>query len=365
MGVNGLSPYLKEVASKRVPLDDEDGTRQKHLVVDGHFALHKAAGIGGVAVPLVLDDNVVPLAMSMATSLNKLASAGWGITVVFDGAPPPGKGATTRSRSSERERARQQCLRLRESNVPLQHPGLQKAAVNAVAFTSHIVARVSRIVSRALRCECITAPYEADPQLRVLEEMYTRMGKRVLVRENDSDLMVIGVRSLLWEVVSEEGRLFGNIFTHEGITRPQMHALRAGTTHGHEFLRLLHGVDQGGSGDAVWWSSRPDEVMARLQLWASVSGNDYSKFPGIGKAKATDFCLRKKCGQFPTLADVTEDLVGSTTWTEAEVTASLDRSRDMTLHPVVFCPEVGVQRHLSGCAPTGRVTSNTGMSPSG
>lgn len=78
MGVRGLSALLKGFASKRIALDDVDEGHGagNHIVVDGHFELHRAAGTGPVAVPLVVDDNVVPLAMSMANNLNKLRNVG-------------------------------------------------------------------------------------------------------------------------------------------------------------------------------------------------------------------------------------------------------------------------------------------------
>lgn len=63
MGVNGLTPYLKQAASKSVALDDGEDTDSKSLIVVGHFAMHSAAGVGSVSVSLVLDDDILPLAL--------------------------------------------------------------------------------------------------------------------------------------------------------------------------------------------------------------------------------------------------------------------------------------------------------------
>lgn len=259
------------------------------------------------------------------------------MTLVFDGASPPGKGGTTTSRSEERAQARQRCVDMLSQKVPLDNRELQRAAVNAVAFTSNIVARVARVVGRLLHCECITSPYEADAQLFVLEDLYLSMGKRVLVRATDSDLIVVGVRSLLWNVETDGRGLIGDVITREGITHPQINALRTGVSDGMKFVRLLHGVGDGASlGDEIWWLSQEDGVMERLLLWASVSGNDYSNFPRVGPAKATDICLRKKDGEFPTLEHVVGSLVACTSMGEGDVRACLERSRNMTRTPVVY-----------------------------
>lgn len=101
-------------------------------------------------------------------------------------------------------------------------------------------------------------------------------------------------------------------------------------------------------------------VMARPRLWSSVAGNDYNSYPGIGPVKAMDICLRKTSGRFPTLQDVTRDLVSSTSLSAADVTYCLETSRIMCVHPVVYSLEVGQQQHMCGCSSTQDITQRTG-----
>lgn len=238
MGVKGLSGWLKEFASTRIALNDVDEEEDagKHIIVDGNFELHRAGGLGPAALSLVAFDDVVPLAMSMANNLNKLAAVGWELTVVFDGRTPPSKAGTARSRSSDRERARERCMELLLNEVPLNRAELERVAKRAVAFPSSVVRRVSYIIGHVLRCSCVISPYESDPQLKVLEDLYLRNGKRCLVRGTDSDLVVLWVRSLLWNVTEEQGgRLFGDVILLEAVTRPQL-SVMGGETQAHEFL---------------------------------------------------------------------------------------------------------------------------------
>lgn len=362
MGVNGLPVMMKEVAFKRIALDACDSeARDRQLVVDGHYVLHRAGGIADIAVPLILDDNVVPLAMSVANRLNMLATAGWTITVAFDGRTPPGKGNTACGRASTRGEARERCFELaNDSQVSRNNTELRKAATRAVHFSSSIVARVSRILVHVLSCTCMRAAYESDPQLAVLESMYLKMGNEVLVHGTDSDLMVLGVRSLLWDVTEEDGGLYGQVFTQQAITRPQLHVLN-GNGGGSDLLRWLHGITECNRGDDVWWSNDSVLVMARLRIWASVAGNDYSKFTGIGPKKAIDICLSSSIAVLPTLGEVAREISRGGRCSAAEAKSALQRSETMTLHPIVYCLETGQQRHLSGCESTEEITKETGM----
>lgn len=362
MGVKGLLVWLKVFASKRIALDvEEEHAGVPQIVVDGHFELHRAGGSGQAAISLGAHDDVVPLAMLVANNLNKLVRARWELTVVFDGRTPPSQDGTASSRSSDRDRAREPCLELL-SEPSLNRPELERVAKRAASFPTTVVRRVSRIIQHLLRCSCVVSPYESDPQLKVLEELYLRNGKKCLVRGTDSDLLVLGVRSLLWDVVQEpDGRLFGDVIELDAVTRPQMGVLR-GDTRAHEFLRLLHGVDEHDNrGDDVWWGVDTAGVMARLRLWSSVAGNDYSSYPGIGPVKAMDICLRRNTdGEFPDSEEVTQALSLSTNWAEDYVRASLETSRIMTVHPVVFSLEMGRQKHMSGGSPTPDITLRTG-----
>ena len=62
MGVNGLSPLLKEVAGEVVDLSDcGDGV----ILVDGHFLMHKMAHMDDAAEALVLDKDEVRLCLNI------------------------------------------------------------------------------------------------------------------------------------------------------------------------------------------------------------------------------------------------------------------------------------------------------------
>lgn len=361
MGVTGLSERLKEVASRRVRLDGEGG--EKHVIVDGHYGLHVVAANPAVAAPLVLSDNATTLAWALAERLKPLASARWDITVVFDGCTPPGKAATAQSRSSVREAARERCFELEQGGVPHETAEFRKAARDAVHFTSFVVARVARMLVHFLRCTCIRAAYESDGQLAHLEDKYLKMGREVVVHGNDSDLIVLGVRTLLWEFTEDNGGLYGQVLKQDAITRPQLHILRE-EGRGKDFLRLLHGIERAEDvqGDEVWWSTDSAVVLERMRLWASVAGNDYCKFAGIGPATAEDICLKGRNGALPGLDELVADICAKDGRSEAEVEAALWRARCMTLHPVVYCMDIGQQLHLSGCESTEDVTNETGMS---
>ena len=147
--------------------------------------------------------------------------------------------------------------------------------------------------------------------------------------------MVLGVSSLLWDVNEEDGSLYGQVFTRQAITRPQLQALK-GEGDGSDLLRFIHGItDEGPVGDDPWWSGDSHVVMTRLRLWASVAGNDYSKFAGIGPKKAIDICKRSSIGVLPTLSELADEIsrVGSSS--VAEALTALRRSETMTRHPVV------------------------------
>lgn len=361
MGVAGLPQLLKEVASKEVRLDGcgENEGSERHIIVDGHFALHRAASNASAAVSMVVHDNIEPLANIMAHRLNVLRSAGWELTVVFDGRTPPGKANTAQSRASVREGSRQTCLKLLQEGVPANHPDLEAAAKRAVHFSSFVVARVARLLVSRLRCTCIRAPYESDGQLAFLEHTYLTMGREVIVHGTDSDLLVLGVRALLWEVREDEGRVFGQVYARANLVRPQLQVLRS-DGEGGEFLRLLHGIlDRGGAnGDGAWWYGQEADVMERLRAWAGVAGNDYSKFRGIGPKRAMDICLRH--GSLPTLSQLASAISPVDGRPPDEVEAILQRSKNMTLHPVVYCIETGRQQHLSGCDSADDITRETG-----
>lgn len=221
MGVSGLSALLKEVASDRVDIDASDSKeRQRHIIVDGHYGLQQAAGHADTALPLVLHNDVVPLAMEMASRLNMPAAAGWEIALVFDRFTPPRKANTASSRADTREAPKQRCFDL-QHEVPRDVAEIGTAAKGAVHVSSAVVARVSRTTLHV--CD---GPIRKQRAASLSRGVYLQMGRRVLVHGTDRDLMVLGVRSLLWDVIVKGGSVYRQVVFHHAITRPQLHTLR-------------------------------------------------------------------------------------------------------------------------------------------
>lgn len=357
MGVASCLALLKPVASRPVDLNDGRG----FILYDGHACMHRAASKGEVAVRLALDNDVKALASDMLFELRTMEEKGWVVVVVFDGATPPSKVDTSNSRSSARLQALQQCRRLR-AQQPINHKELEKHARKAAAFTPTVVARVSRILRHSLRADCITAPFEADAQLKVMEDNYSREGQRCFVRANDSDLIVLGVRSLLWDVkIDHDGRVFGECITRANVVRPQLQILHNSDASS-AFLRRLHGmVANTPRSDRVWLSgSGEGVVMTNLRNWACVAGNDYSKFTGIGPVRALEFAM--PFGATQTIDEIAASIAIDIQAPEEGVLTSLRTSIDMFLHPVVWDPTTGAHRHLSRATSSVDITSNTGAS---
>ena len=111
------------------------------------------------------------------------------------------------------------------------------------------------------------------------------------VYANDSDLIVLGVRSLLWEVLEHSGTLTGKCIQSKLIFEPASWAFSCGTD-GHAFLRQLHGLPK--QHDRTF-SSIPlseENARARLVLYAIVVGNDFANFVNVGPAAAAKLTLQ-------------------------------------------------------------------------
>lgn len=236
MGVAQRLGRLKTIASERVDLNNGVGT----ILFDGHASMHRAASRGSVAVDFALKGDVKALVLGMLPEMRRFEAAGWDVVVVFDGAAPPAKARASKSRSGDREKARELCRRL-QAHEPVDTRELEKRARGAVEFTPTTVAKVTQMLQHSLRAECVTAPFEADSQLKALEDLYSASGRRCFVRANDSDLVVLGVQNLLWEVKMEQDGLVGQCIRLSNILQPQ------GEVYGYssmpfDFLRQLHGV---------------------------------------------------------------------------------------------------------------------------
>ena len=216
---------------------------------------------------------------------------------------------------------------------------------------------LARYAMTAWGTEIFVAPTwdRGEPWLSTLRHV-AKEG-RCFVLANDSDLVVLGVRGLLWEVSVEEGGLFGQCITQSNIVRPQMEVF-SDPGSDCDFLRLLHGVDGDGCADATWWSQDADAVFERLRHFSCVAGNDYAKFGGIGPIRAKDIAI--PLGARRTIGDVAQALAGATGSTLQEVSAALKTSMDMYCHPVVWNPQTGEHQHFSGVESSPDITANTG-----
>lgn len=366
MGVQGLARVLKVVAGEDVDLREGGGGV---ILVDGHFIMHQTACTGGVAEALVLNEDEVPLFRGVAARLERLVEAGWLVVVVFDGATPPGKLGTSQRRLDNRERALSNC---RDAKANLNGTGaraqVQRFARNAVRFSPLVTAKVAKRLAEALRVQCIIAPFEADPQLKLLEEMFTRMGKVCYVYATDSDLVVLGVRRLLYDIdISLQGRYI----SRAKLLVPQEDVLGKTDSFPHTFLRLLHGIyteDELRGG--VLQLADEATVTARLLWYACTNGNDYSKLPGVGERGAVDVSLRRQsakttlsAGETVIVGEMAEHLAArpGIGLSAAEVVASISKAKDMFSHGVAFDPTTGEHRHLSGQDPTPALSLLTGV----
>lgn len=367
MGLQHLLSDLKPLASEQVDLQAGTG----RALVDGHFLLHRWCSIrADVALSLVLSDNVLPLAKAAAGEVHMFERQGWKVTIVFDGATPPGKEATSAKRAAKREAALQRVNSLRRnSRGPIKPGGSGRGtpefwARQAVALTPTVVARTSQVLKHLIRGDCMTAPFEADGQLVFLEDMYSRMGDQCHVYANDSDLVVLGVKSLLWEAKSTDGKFRGQCIKRASIIRPQSARLRSAREQG-TFMWMLHGL--GKDCESITGQPPLSEylVSVRLLYYAILAGNDYVDFSNVGPVRAATivllpqatFTIREDSG---VVSDMVNALVDVVTHDQdldpceirEQLAIAIRKARDMFCHQVVWNPESGLQQHLSA-APVG------------
>ena len=144
------------------------------------------------------------------------------------------------------------------------------------------------------------------------------------------------------------------------------------TGNAYDFLRLLHDIDidkQGLPNNGCFRLLDEASVTERLLWFACLAGNDYAKFDGVGTARAVDIALRcrsptpkvphtivremaKAVASITTLAPTDFDI------DEAE--SSIKNASDMFRHGLAFDPMAGEHRHLSGQAPSSRLSLLTG-----
>lgn len=346
MGIPKLLAACKEGASRDIVLGR--GGPGSVIIIDGCFMLHRFVGDEGVAAALLHADDVLPLARSCIKLVRRLMDFEWAVVVVFDGASPPAKEGTRVTRRRAREWARE---RLKAATTAAER---DKATKLSVSLDERVIARVAALVSlNCCGCQTLTAPFEADAQLVLLEQTLLETNDRTYIYGNDSDLIVLGARCLLWDIKSsldQHGSLVGSVVEREMILRPPPWLLaddKAGA-----FLRKLHGVDRD---DKTPVLLPADIVNARLVDLACVSGNDYIKFKGVAlasgarialpKISGPDYVIRGEAATVRALSDGLRVKVSDITEEEAE--AAIWIPRIMFLHSVVWDMHTGKQYRVT------------------
>ncbi|CAM9457621.1 unnamed protein product, partial [Scytosiphon promiscuus] len=241
MGIDLLSPLVKGIGSVRVSLRHGQGS---HVVIDGRFLNHRMSARSTAARDLVIDDDLTSHVRQCARHIRLFEGLGYRVTVVFDGSVPPAKAAAASELARQREHARRRARDLDGRKV--QPEAVNQVAVNACVFDARTVARIAALLRPKIKGKVFLAPGEAGPQLVVFQDVYRRnpQAKIVFVYAEDPELIVLGVRSLLWEVSETgggDGALTGSCIHARAIFQPSPRDF-AVDTNAHAFLRQLHGL---------------------------------------------------------------------------------------------------------------------------
>ena len=335
------------------------------MIADGHYLLHKAIAQEDCAKALVVDNDVKPLAKVVAQYIAAFTNAHWEVTVVFDGVAPPGKRRTSTMRADKRRAALQ---RSRNQAVQGDLVGAEQSAKQSASFSPRVVARVSSILRNDTLAEIMTAPYEADGQLKMMEDFYWATTPKCFVHGTDSDLVVIGVRSLLWQVSSPGGVLGGQVIDRNLILHPPDSVLRRSDEAGGAFLRRLHGI--GTPGNPQRLPCLPAGVVVERFLdFSCLAGNDYVNLHRIGPKTAMQIAFggegradNNDQGRDARMMDLAKRVVFSfpKLGTVTDVKRDISISRDMWEHPGVWDPLTGEHVHLSGVETSRHLQDATG-----
>lgn len=310
--------------------------------------------------------------------MRKFSSRGYRVTVVFDGATPPAKRSTSVDRTRKREESAAAARRLVDDGGDITE--VNRLAASACVFDGRINARLAAQLRQLELCEVYIAPGEADAQLVLLQEMHIAEGATVFVYATDSDLIVLGVKSLLYQVSERNRQLSGMVISSDLLFQPTPAALQQSTA-AHSFLRQLHGAPKDHNPEAT--ATPLPEATARIMLlfYSMVVGNDYAKFHNIGPAAAARLLLRVSPyipqavleGMEPSLSVATiigelaegvlsESGMEDTDGARTEVDDRLMAAYSMFRHPVVWDPLADELRHLSGIGSTAGIARHTGQS---
>lgn len=368
MGVDGLPPYLKGVGSLAVYLGRRRADEKVAVIIDGGYLLHKMCVRGEAAYELVFEGDVTALVRQCVREVKRLESRGIEVIVVFDGAAPPAKGSTGDDRREKREIAERKARELdKKAGSRLK---VSKLAAGACSFDPRTTARVARRLRREIVGLVYIAPREADPQLVVFQDIRLAEGADVMVYGSDSDLIVLGVSKLLYEIKEKGGVLTGRCIVAKLILEPQS-AFKEDTK-AHAFLRQLHGLPKAHDKDLDASPLELHSARQRLILFSAVTGSDFAKFPNIGPAAAAKTALTPvESSTSPRQADAIADVLGgvaervvqhSKEGEHSAVLRQLSTALNMFIHPVVWSPLRDRHEHLSGVDSSEEITNATGQS---
>ena len=253
MGIKGLLPLLADVATTINVFED---LRGKCVGVDAFVWLHVLAI---TFLEEVLEKRYNRLAVAFVRRGRRFLAAGVDVVYVFDGKPVPAKNETAVARNRLRAAA--------QTAAQGHMPGTDehtKALAAAVSITPDMVAAVLS----ALRTDgqrYMVAPYEADPQLRLLDKL------QIIdyVLSVDSDMIVLGVRRALLKYKHRAGTAV--LFEQEAIFSPEEER---------EDDSLLSACQSAG----------PEA----LRLFSIVAGCDYFKLPGIGPGTTAKKSIQRR-----------------------------------------------------------------------
>lgn len=376
MGINLLSPLAKGIASVQVSLRHGQGS---HVIIDGRFLNHRMSGRGTAARDLIIDDDLTAHVRQCARRVRQFEDLGYRVTVVFDGAVPPAKMASVADLSRQRELARRRARELDSRGV--QPEAVNQVAAKACVFDSRMVARIAALLRPRIKGKVLIAPGgEAGAQLVVFQDIYRRIPttKIVYVYSEDSELIVLGVRSLLWEVseaaAAGSGALSGNCIHARAIFQPSPRDF-ARDTDAHAFLRQLHGLPRRYDPALRALPLSEAAARARLIVYAAVVGNDYAAFENVNPVAAAKIALKPIQGSArdaaaPPFGFLVRGIARSLVeLSQEEVTPrhlrraeeKLRTCNNMFRNAVVWDPAAGgILRHLSGDATSEDITKDTG-----
>ena len=368
MGVAGLPEILKKIGNLAVYLGQHPTNEKVAVLVDGGFLLHKMKARGEAAYELFFRNNVTAMVSQCARELKRFEKRGIAVTVVFDGAAPPAKGGTGDGRRASREKSGREARELdAAAGSRLQ---VSKLAANACSFDPRTTARIAALLRDEIAGSVYTSPREADPQLVVLQDLALADGVDVMVYGNDSDLIVVGVQKLLFEIKDRGGVLSGRCIVAKLILQPQPWAFKK-DTEVHAFLRQLHGLPKEHDRDLDATPLDLGSARRRLVLFAAVAGNDFAKFRNIGPVAAAKIALTPVASvtsprQSRAIADVLGEVAARVVQHSREgdtcvTLRKLKTACNMFVHPVVWSPVRDRHEHLDRAESSVEVTSATGQ----